>query len=61
MSAKLELIERNGELGYINTNNDFVKMTNWAPTVIGVIIDDSSVEGCLLEHPPAGTENEMRL
>lgn len=53
MACRMEIIERDGTLGYLNTDEKYIKMTNWAPRVVGIVRDGSTMEGCLVEHPPA--------
>lgn len=61
MSCKMDLIERDGTLGYLTTDEKFIKLTNWAPRVVGIVNDGSTMEGCMVEHPPAeANENEKK-
>ena len=53
MACRMDIIERDGTLGYLTTDEKFVKMTNWAPRVVGMVKDGSTMEGCLVEHPPS--------
>ena len=56
----MDLIERNGVLGYLTGDETFIKMTNWAPRVIGIVRDGSTLEGCRIEHAPAEVNVEER-
>ena len=49
----MEIIKRDGTLGYLNTEENYIKMTNWASKVVGIVKDGSTMEGCLAEHPSA--------
>ena len=63
MNQERELIERDGALGYICEDGiTFKAMTNWAPKVIALAVNDGITEGCIVQHPPKGvtSDNERR-
>ena len=53
MACRMEIIKRDGTLGYLNTEENYIKMIIWASKVVGIVKDGSTMEGCLAEHPSA--------
>eukprot|EP00111_Clytia_hemisphaerica_P010909 TCONS_00031935-protein len=52
--------EQDGVLGFVNKENKFVDMTNFAPKIVGCVKQDNGVIGCVVQHAPAKIADEKR-
>lgn len=55
------IIEREGVLGFVNKAEEFVELTNWAPTPVGYVTDENTATclGIIIQHAPVGFTDDI--
>ena len=61
MSQKriISLIQHAEGLGYLHEDSTFKVMTNWVPSVVAIVRENGTLEGCIIEHAPKTVVDAM--